>query len=113
MNRELAKKDFWDYVDGKAGDFKNQIALLLASDPQVRKKISELKRDFFLIDSQIPTIEMSKELSYEIAGTCHKWLNLHYKKSLPITSLLKSKKTLSIAAFLIFLLGLIAWNFRH
>lgn len=112
MNRDLTKKDFWDYVDGNAGESKNQIALLLASSPETRKKISELKRDFFLIDSQIPKVDMSMELSYEIAGICQKWLNLHYKKSMPVTSLLKSKKTVRIAVCLLFFLVILAWKFK-
>ena len=103
---ELGKKDFWDYANASHRDPNrtNQIAMLLVKDPNTRKQMALLKRDFFLLDAQMPKIELNREFSYEIAKTCNEWLKLNRRKGLPVTSLLFSREALFIALFLVFAL---------
>jgi hypothetical protein len=105
MNRELPEqKDFIDYAEGRAcrtNEVQRQVLQMLATSPELRKQVAELKKDIYLVNAQIPEFEADPAFAQELRGVAEAWLRLSLSRRFAFPKFLKAKEFFALVALIV------------
>ncbi len=108
------RDDLLDYVEGAAGQDKEvqrRILHLLASSAVMRESVAELKRDLYLVSSQIPDYAPDAATGAELMRLSQSWIQLVYERKFSLRNFHRSREffalMLALGGVALLLLGLI------
>jgi hypothetical protein len=109
------RKDVLDYAEGASGQdaqVQRQILNLLASSPVMREQMAELKKDLYLVSTQIPDYVPDAQFGADVAKLTQSWLQLAYGRKFSMKNFHRSREFFGLLSLvvgmlllLIFLLG--------
>ncbi|HEY8280662.1 MAG TPA: hypothetical protein VIH99_13620 [Bdellovibrionota bacterium] len=105
------RDDILDYVENAAGqdaEVQKRILHMLASSQILREHLSELKRDLYLVGSQIPDYAPEAAFGAELMRLSQLWLHASYKRKFSLREFYRSQEFFGLVLGLvgILLLGL-------
>ncbi len=88
------RKDFLDYAEGTSQDkeVQRQILNLLAASPVMREQLAELKKDLYLISSQVPEYRPEAQMGAEVAKLAETWLKVLYARKFSMKNFYGSRE---------------------
>ena len=111
------RKDFLDYAEGTTLQDKQvqrNIMNLLASSPLMREQLAELKRDLYLVSSQVPDYLPEAQFGAELSRLSQAWLQAVYDRKFSLRNFHRSREFTGIlvlvAATLLLLLVFLGWR---
>lgn len=96
------RKDVLDYVEGAANQdaqVQKQILHLLASSPLLREQLVELKKDLYLVSSQVPDYLPESAFGAEVAKLTQTWLQIVYGRKFAMKNFYRSREFFGLMAF--------------
>lgn len=63
-----------------APDVEKEILAQIASSPDLRRRVAELRRDLYLVECQIPEYEIAPEFLLEVNKLAEVWLGMRLKR---------------------------------
>ena len=108
------REDLLDYVENTAGQDKEvqkRILHLLASSPVMRESVAELKRDLYLVGSQVPDYAPDAAAGAELMRLSQAWIQVVYERKFSLRHFHRSREFFALMLVLggvtLLLLGLI------
>ena len=104
------RNDILDYVENASGqdaEVQKRILHMLASSQVLREHLSELKRDLYLVSSQVPDYAPEAVFGAEIMRLSQVWLHASYKRKFSLRDFYRSREFFSFALGLVGVLLLI------
>jgi hypothetical protein len=107
------RKDLLNYAEGTAQEaaIQKQILQLLASSPIIREQLADLKKDLYLVSTQVPEYKPDLAFASELTRLAQAWLKLSYDRQFSVKKFHRSKEffhlMLILAGALLFLIGMI------
>lgn len=89
------RQEFLDYAEGVSGqdsEVQRQILNMLASSPLVREQLAELKRDLYLVNSQVPDYRPDAAFGAELARLSQNWVQLVYNRKFSMKNFTRSRE---------------------
>jgi hypothetical protein len=110
------RNDILDYVEDTAGQDKEvqkRILHMLASSQLMREHMAELKRDIYLVSSQVPDYMPDAATGAELMRLSQSWLQLVYERQFSLRNFHRSREfygmMLALAGVTMLILGLIGF----
>lgn len=111
------RNDLLDYVEDTAGQDKEvqrRILHLLASSQVMREHMAELKRDLYLVHSQVPEYTPDAATGAELMRLSQTWIQLVYERKFSLRNFHRSKEFFSLMLVLggatLLILGLLGFH---
>lgn len=111
------RNDLLDYVENAAGQDKEvqkRILHMLASSPVMRESLAELKRDLYLVSSQIPDYAPDASTGAELMRLSQTWIQLVYERKFSLRHFHRSREFFTLMVILggvtLLLLGLLGFS---
>lgn len=110
------RREILDYVEGSAGqdaEVQKRILNLLASSPVMREQMAELKRDLYLVSTQVPEYAPQAAFASEISKLSQAWLQLAYARRFSMKHFYRTREFYTLLGFLgaaVLLLCLFLWG---
>lgn len=108
------RQDFLDYAEGaydQDKEVQKRILNLLASSSVMREQLAELKKDLYMIGSQIPEYPMSTSFAAEVSKLSQNWAKLTFERKYSLREFYRSREffilILFVGAILVFILSMI------
>ncbi len=73
----------------------------VAGDPELRKKVAQVRKDLYLVETQIPEYSISTEFHGDLKNLAELWLKSRFEKRLKMRKFLFGKEFLTFAAVMI------------
>lgn len=89
------RDDLLDYVENASGqdtEVQKRVLQLLASSQLLREQISELKRDLYLVGSQIPDYAPDASFGAEIMRLAQTWQRTVYERKFSLRNFHRSRE---------------------
>jgi len=105
--------DFLRYAEGipaKNPQVEKQIQKILASNTEARQRLTELRKDLYHIESQIPQYVMPPEFGVELTKIAQTWLQVRMRKETSFRNFRWEKELifiLSLLGAILLVIGLI------
>jgi hypothetical protein len=99
MPRLPDREELLDYVENAAGqdsEVQKRILQLLASSPVMREHIAEIKRDLYLVGSQIPDYGPDAAFGAEIMRLTQTWIRSSYNRQFALKNFYRSREFFGI-----------------
>lgn len=97
------RNDLLDYVENAAGQDKEvqkRILHMLASSPVMRESLAELKRDLYLVSSQIPDYAPDASTGAELMRLSQTWIQLVYERKFSLRHFHRSREFFTLMLIL-------------
>ncbi len=110
------RKDLLDYAEGARQEaaVQKQILHLLASSSLMREQLTELKKDLYLVGTQVPEYQPDVAFAGELGKLSQAWLRLVYERKFSIKKFHRSKEFYHLMLVLVgaalLLVGVIGWR---
>lgn len=108
------RQDFLDYAEGahdQDKEVQKRILSVLASSSIMREQLAELKKDLYLVSTQIPDYPMSANFAAEVSKLAQSWIKLSYERKYSLKQFYRSKEffylMVLVASALLFVISLI------
>lgn len=98
------RKDFLDYAEGASlqdTQMQRQILNLLASSSVMREQLVELKKDLYLVSSQVPDYVPEAQFGAEVAKLAQTWLQVVYNRKFSMKNFHRSREFFGIISFVV------------
>ena len=98
------RQDFLDYVEGVQTQdvlIQRQILGLLASSSVIREQLSELKKDLYLVSSQVPDYHPDVNFAAEVGKLSQTWLQAVYNRKFSLKNFHRSREFFGLMALLL------------
>ena len=110
------RQDILDYVEGANGQdvqVQRQILSMLASSPMMREQLTELKKDLYLVSTQVPDYVPHPQFAAEVAKLAQTWTQVAYNRKFSMKNFHRSREFFGLMAFLagafLLLLAFLGW----
>jgi len=100
------RDDILDYVEGASGQdaaTQKRILQLLASSQVLREHVAELKKDLYVVSSQVPDYAPNVAFAAELTRLSQSWVQVVYVRRFSLRNFYRSKELFGL---LLLLLGL-------
>jgi len=111
------RNDLLDYVEDTSGqdrDVQKRILHMLASSQLMREHMAELKRDLYLVSSQVPDYAPDASTGAELMRLSQTWIQLLYERKFSLRNFHRSKEffgmMLALGGFALLVLGLLGYS---
>ena len=108
------RQDFLDYAEGaydQDKEVQKQILNFLASSSVMREQLAELKKDLYMVGSQIPDYSMSSTFAAEVSKLSQTWAKLMYERKFSLRQFYRSREFFYLMIFvsliLVFVLSMV------
>lgn len=104
------RKDLLDYAEGTAlqdTQVQRSILNLLASSSLIREQLVELKRDLYLVSSQVPDYVPEAQFGAELSKLAQTWLQLVYNRKFSLKNFYRSREFFGLILFVAGVLALL------
>ena len=112
------RNDLLDYVEHTAGqdaEAQKRVLRLLASSQVLRESLAELKRDLYLVGSQVPDYAPPATFGPELARLSEAWLKMAYARKFSLHRFYRSREFFGLALALVglalLLIGILGLGF--
>lgn len=105
--RELDEQDlirFAENVGELSPENHRKIMEQVVSNPHLRKRVARIRKDLYLVDSQIPEYSISAEFHTDLKNLAELWLRNRFERRLRMSRFLFGKEFLYFASVLIVVL---------
>ena len=99
MNRLPDREELLDYVENTSGqdaEVQRRILQLLASSPVMREHMAEIKRDLYIVGSQIPDYSPDAAFGAEIMRLTQTWIRTAYNRQFSVKNFHRSREFFGI-----------------
>ena len=89
------RQELLDYVESAAGqdaEVQKRILHMLASSQVLREHLAELKRDLYIVNSQVPDYVPDAKLGAELVRLSQTWLQSLYSRRFSLRNFYRSKE---------------------
>ncbi len=110
------RKDLLDYAEGTRQEaaVQKQILHLLASSSIMREQLTELKKDLYLVSTQVPEYQPDVAFASELGKLSQAWLKLVYERKFSFKKFHRSSEfyhlMLVMVGAALLLVGLVGWR---
>lgn len=107
------RKDILDYAEGAIQEkaVQKQILHLLASSSVMREQLAELKKDLYVVGTQVPEYQPDVAFASELAKLSQAWLRLAFERKFSAKKFYRSKEfyhlMLFLAGFALLVIGIL------
>lgn len=88
------RQDFLDYAEGSCSDalLQKRILQMLASSPVMREQLAEIKRDLYMVSSQVPDYAPGAPFGAELSRLAQTWLQLAYNRKFAMRNFYRTRE---------------------
>ncbi len=107
MNHELDEQELICFVENATEldpDAHKRIMEQVAANPDLRERVARIRKELYIVDSQIPEYDISREFHEELKSLAELWLRSKLKQKLRMRRVLFGKEFPLFASALIILL---------
>jgi hypothetical protein len=97
-------QDFIDYAEGvtlRDADLQRKVLQMLAVSSELRQQMTVLKRDLYLINSQIPDFECEAAFNEELRLVAQSWIKMSLSRQFSFPKFLDAKEFFAVVSILI------------
>ena len=111
------RRELLDYVEGVPGQdaqVQKNILQLLASSRIMREQLVELKRDLYMVSTQIPEYMPSPTIAAEVTKLAQAWIQVLYNRKFALRNFYRTQEFFwllcLVGAAILGVLTLLGWN---
>ena len=106
--------DYMENVSGQDSEVQKRILHMLASSQVLRESMAEIKRDLYLVGSQIPDYTPDATFGAEIMRLTQAWLNSVYARKFSLKTFHRSREffgfILALVGVVMLVLGILGFR---
>jgi hypothetical protein len=93
--------DYAEHASGQEAEVQKRILQILASSQILREQLAEVKRDLYLVSSQIPDYTPDSAFGSELFKLSQSWLQLVYSRKFSLAHFYRSREFFGIMIALV------------